>query len=122
MDDGAVGGPAGTIPQGSTGEATPLHLIRQREMELSRRVLAAKREADEIIAEARKQAASIIDTATEESVAAARERSRALKAQAETQARTVVADAEKEASELSVSIEPRLGAAVDFLTRAVTAK
>lgn len=122
MDDGAVGGPAGAAPQGSTGEAAPLHLIRQRELELSRRVLAAKREADEIIADARTQVASIIETAREESVAAARERSRMLADKAEMQAKALVADAEQEASELSASIEPRLGAAVDFLAKAVTAK
>ena len=34
---------------------SPLHLIREKEMEISGRVLAAKREADEIVADARKR-------------------------------------------------------------------
>lgn len=45
---------------------SPLHLIREKEIEISGRVLAAKRQADEIVADARKQAATIMASASEE--------------------------------------------------------
>ena len=44
----------------ATDANSPLHLIREKEIEISGRVLAAKREADEIVADARKKAAEIV--------------------------------------------------------------
>lgn len=49
-----------------TDEHSPLHLIREKEMEISGRVLRAKRQADEIVADARKDAAAMLSTAHDE--------------------------------------------------------
>ena len=53
--------------------ASPLHRIREKEMEISGRVMKAKKEADEIVAEARRKAAADA-TALEESLAGRRAR------------------------------------------------
>ncbi len=50
----------------ATDSNTPLHLIREKEIEISGRVLAAKREADEVVAEARKKAAEVLAKAEAE--------------------------------------------------------
>ena len=44
----------------ATDANSPLHLIREKEMEISGRVLAAKQEAEEIVARARKQAVETV--------------------------------------------------------------
>lgn len=112
-------GTVGAVAAGGETDATPLELIRKKEAELSGRVLGAKREADEIVADARRQASEIIESATEESVAAAREKAQALAADAETKASAMLVDAEAEARELSDSIQSRLPAAVDHVVKAV---
>lgn len=109
----AVDAPASSAP------ATPLELIREKEAELSGRVLSAKREADEIVSDARKQAAAIIEQATEESVAAAKDRQREVLERTEAEAKALLAQAESEAAELSQTIEPRIQSAVDFVLNAV---
>ena len=45
---------------------SPLHLIREKEMEISGRVLAAKKHAEEIVAEARRSAVAVLQEAQEE--------------------------------------------------------
>ena len=45
---------------------SPLHLIREKEIEISGRMLAAKRQADEIVADARKQAVGLMGSAHDE--------------------------------------------------------
>lgn len=117
--DGMSEGAAGPVGAGGDSEATPLELIRKKESELSGRVLGAKREADEIVADARRQAVEIIDTATQESTSAARERAQALAAEAETKAAAMLTDADAEAISLADSIKSRLPAAVDHVVKAV---
>ena len=115
MAEGAVG----AVAAGGEADATPLELIRKKEAELTGRVLGAKREADEIVADARRQAAEIIESATEESSAAAREKAQFLAAEAETKASAMLVDAETEARELSSSIQSRLPAAAEHVVKAV---
>ena len=62
---------------------SPLHLIREKEIEISGRVLRAKREADEIIAEARRQAAEIVGAAENEGSDAVQGRREAVEAEEE---------------------------------------
>ncbi len=73
----------------ATDSNTPLHLIREKEIEISGSVLAAKRQADEIVTEARKKAAEVVSKAEAEggSGAAVREDE-------------ILADADKEAARL----------------------
>lgn len=51
----------------STDANSPLHLIREKEMEITGRVLTAKREAEDIVAAARKKAVETLHKAEEES-------------------------------------------------------
>lgn len=112
-------GTVGAVAAGGEADATPLELIRKKEAELSGRVMGAKREADEIVADARRQASEIIESATEESAAAAREKAQLLAAEAESKASAMMTDAEAEARELSDSIRSRIPVAVDHVVKAV---
>lgn len=100
-------------------ESTPLELIREREAELSGRVLSAKREADEIVAEARKQASEIIATASAEASAAAKQHAARLLDEAREEAAGVVRDAEGEAAALTDTMSSRRQKAVARVMDAV---
>ncbi len=104
------------------GAQTPVELIRQRETVLSGRVLAAKREADELIIDARRQAVAIIETTTEESAETARERARVLADEAEVDVAEMRSAAEAEAKALSDSITSRIPTAVDYIVQSVVGK
>jgi vacuolar-type H+-ATPase subunit H len=105
----------------ATDSNTPLHQIREKELEISGRVLAAKREADEIVAEARKKAADTVANAEAEGRAVATVSESAILASAEEEAVRVRADAKIEATELSKRIDARRAEAVRLVLDAVTA-
>ena len=119
MDESTVGTRTAGASAAPSDQMAPLQLIREKESELSRRVLSAKREADEIIAEARRQAAAVIQSATEESGVAAREHIQALSDEAESQAQQLITDADREASELTHVMEARLPEAAEFIVGSV---
>lgn len=100
-------------------ENTPLHLIREKEMEISGRVLAAKRQADEILADARRDAATLMSTAHEEASAEAGVRDEAVKADMVRQMAEVRANAEIEAAALEKTIEAKTPEAVAAVIDAV---
>ena len=104
----------------ATDSNTPLHLIREKELEISGRVLAAKRQADEIVTEARKTAADVVAKAEAEGGAGAAESETAIIARAEEEAARLRADAKKEAAELNVQIDAHRTAAVRLVFDAVT--
>ncbi len=62
---------------------SPLHLIREKEMEISGRVLAAKQEAEDIVASARKRAVETVEKAESAGGVAAKEQEAELLAQVE---------------------------------------
>jgi len=99
---------------------SPLHLIREKEMEISGRVLSAKREADEIVSDARRAAATIMSSAHDQASEEAGRRDAAVKSEIEKQMAQVRADAEAEAAALEESIDTRRGPAVAFVVDAVT--
>lgn len=102
-------------------ENSPLHLIREKEMEISGRVLAAKREADEIVAEARREAAKLISAAGDEAASKAAKMEKTVQAELEKESAKVRADADKEAEDLKKAISSRVSKAVDFVIDSVTA-
>jgi vacuolar-type H+-ATPase subunit H len=104
----------------ATDSNTPLHLIREKELEISGRVLAAKREADEIVAEARKIAAEAIAKAEAEGRASAAVSEAAILARAEEEAVSTRANAKIEATELSKQIDAHRAEAVRLVLDAVT--
>jgi vacuolar-type H+-ATPase subunit H len=100
-------------------EHSPLHLIREKEMEISGRVLAAKRQADEIVSDARRQASAMMTSAHDQAAAQAGERDAEVKAEMEQQIADVGANAEAEAAALVDSIESRKGQAITFVVDSV---
>lgn len=103
----------------ATEENSPLHRIREKELEFSGRVLSAKREADETLATARKRAAEIAAIAEAEGGSGAADREKEIRADAERQARLLLEAAAVEARELSERIEARRDDAVRLVLDAV---
>ena len=104
----------------ATDSNTPLHLIREKELEISGRVLAAKREADEIVTEARKKAAELVSKAEAEGGAGAAESEAAILAAAEKESAQLGADAKTEAVALAGQIDAHRAEAVRLVLDAVT--
>ena len=100
---------------------SPLQLIREKELEISGKVLAAKRQADEIVTEARKKAAELVSTAEEEGGAGAADQDAAIRAEAEKQATALHVEAKAEAGKLQAQVDSRREDAVRLVLDAVTA-
>lgn len=98
---------------------SPLHLIREKEMEISGRVLAAKREAEEIVSAARKKSVDVIAKAEEQSQVLAREREKQVLEEVDREIVQVKADAETEAANLERLLAERTDAAADFIVETV---
>jgi vacuolar-type H+-ATPase subunit H len=100
---------------------SPLHLIREKELEISGRVLSAKREADEIVATARKKAAEVVSTAEAEGGAGAEDREKLIRDEATREADGLREAAHAEASKLKEQVEARREDATRLVLDAVTA-
>lgn len=98
---------------------SPLHLIREKEIEISGRMLAAKRQADEIVADARKQAAALMGSATDEAGQLAEKHDAEVRAQLEAEIAQVHAQAATDVSALEGQIAERKSEAVTFVVRSV---
>jgi len=99
---------------------SPLHQIREKELEISGRVLAAKRQADEIVAAARKKAAEVLSAAEQEGGAGAEETEKAIKAEAERESARLVEEATREAAVLKEQVDARRADAVRLVLQEVT--
>jgi vacuolar-type H+-ATPase subunit H len=99
---------------------TPLHLIREKEIEISGRVLGAKREADEVVAEARRKAGEVLAKAEAEGGAGAAESEAVIFARADQDAAKLREDAKSSAAELKDSIDAHRAEAVRLVLDAVT--
>jgi vacuolar-type H+-ATPase subunit H len=99
---------------------SPLELIREKEMEISGRVLQSKREADEIIADARRLATDRIVAAETEGSAEGQQRREQVAVEAKSQAEEAVAVAEKDAAGLEQRIAQNKGEAVKLILSAVS--
>lgn len=99
---------------------SPLHLIREKELEISGRVLTAKRQADEIVTEARKRAADLVAKAEEEGGVGAADKETAIRLEAEAEAERLRADAKAEAATLSARIDSHRDEAVRLVLGVVT--
>jgi len=98
---------------------SPLHLIREKEIEISGRMLSAKRAADEIVADARKRAAGIMNTATEDAAELASAQDQKVREQLEAEKVDVRAKAEAEVGALEDRIKERQSTAVAFVVKSV---
>lgn len=99
---------------------SPLHLIREKEMEISGRVLAAKKEAEEIVAEARRKAVDIVKKAEAEGETLSAEEEKRVNAQVERDLAQVREDAEREVEALRVTIDERMDKAVEYVVGSVS--
>lgn len=99
---------------------SPLHLIREKEMEISGRVLAAKKEAEDIVAAARKKAVTTLAKAEEESKTLAKEQEKKVLQELEKETARVKTDADAEIEGLRSTVAGRQASAVDFVYRTVT--
>ena len=91
---------------------SPLHQIREKELEISGRVLTAKRRADEIIAEARQKAAEIMAAAESEGGAGAEKGEQAIMEEAEGESARLRDAAAQEARALTEQVDARRAVAV----------
>jgi len=98
---------------------SPLHLIREKEIEISGRMLAAKRQADELVADARKRAAGIIGSAHDEGSELAKVQEEAIRLEVERQVAEVGAQAERDAASLNATIGERTTQAAEFVVQSV---
>jgi vacuolar-type H+-ATPase subunit H len=99
---------------------SPLHLIREKELEISGRVLTAKRQADGLVGDARKKAAEIVGKAEQEGGSGAADREVAIREQSRKEAEALKTAAKSEAAELSARIDSRRKDAVRLVLDAVT--
>ncbi len=99
---------------------SPLFLIREKEMEMSGRVLAAKQEAERTVAEGRRKAAEIISKAEAEAETLARDHEVTRIGDAEAQAAKTRAGLAAESAPLEALIAERhdkaVAAVVDMVT------
>lgn len=100
---------------------SPLHLIREKELEISGQVLSAKREADEIVTSARKKAAEIVAAAEAEGGAGAADREQAIIAEANAEAARLREAAHAQAVALKEQAGKRRDEATSFVLGEVAA-
>lgn len=104
----------------STDENSPLHLIREKEMEISGRVLSAKKEAEDVVSEARRKASTIVSKAEQEGSALAAKQEKTVEADVEREIVEIKAAAEREAETLAETIALREDKAVEFVMGSIT--
>lgn len=104
----------------ATDSNAPLHLIHEKELEISGRMLTAKRQADEIVANARKKASDMVAAAESEGGAGAREHRTRILEQAETEVADLKAKSAEQVAQIEQSSRDRLDAAVRLIVEAVT--
>lgn len=98
---------------------SPLHLIREKEIEISGRILAAKRQADEVISTARREAVALVADAKGDASHVAQEHDLAARMQTEKQQAEVRAKAEEEIAQMESAIADKKRAAVEFVIDSV---
>jgi len=94
---------------------SPLHLIREKEIEISGRMLAAKRQADEIVADARKRSAAIVGAAHDEGAQLAKKQDEQIRAEVQREMTEVGSKAEEDAVALQEAIGKRMSKAVSYV-------
>lgn len=99
---------------------SPLHLIREKEMEISGRILAAKKEAEEIVSAARRKAVEIVKKAEVEGETLSAKEEERVTAEVEREVARILEDEERELEALRVSIGGRVSSAVDHVVGVVT--
>ncbi|HSQ22241.1 MAG TPA: V-type ATPase subunit subunit G family protein [Coriobacteriia bacterium] len=100
---------------------SPLFQIREKEMEISGRVLAARNQADKIVSEARSKAAAIVKNASSDAERIAKERADLMVAETDSAVAEVGVQGVKDVAALEKTLEERRSQAADFVVGLVTA-
>lgn len=100
---------------------SPLFQIREKEMEISGRVLAARNQADKIVSEARSKAAAVVKNASSDAERIAKERADLMVAETDSAVAEVGVQGVKDVAALEKTLEERRSQAADFVVGLVTA-
>lgn len=100
--------------------SSPLYQIREKEIEISGRVLAAKKQAETVVADARRKSAESVNKAEAEGDALAKQFDDKTLAEAKKKAEEIRQGIGGEVAELEKAIDGRKPAAVDAIVKAVT--
>ncbi len=98
---------------------SPLFQIREKEIEISGRVLAAKKKAESVVADARRKAVERVTAAEVEGEALAKEYERSAVTEAEKQAGEIRGGVGAEMKTIEKAVESRKSKAVDAVIKAV---
>lgn len=104
----------------SKDASSPLFQIREKEMEISGRVFAARNQADKMVSDARQRALEIVRTAQEDAERLAKEHADKVLAGVEGSIKKVEADGTAEVEGLKKELATRQGDAADYLVKLVT--
>ncbi len=105
----------------SKDASSPLFQIREKEMEISGRVFAARNQADKMISDARQRALEIVRTAQADADRLAKEHAEQVLAGVEGSIDEVKKQGAEEVDRLVKELATRQGDAADFLVKIVTA-
>lgn len=105
---------------GASQTSSLLMQIRQKELEISGKVLEAKKKAEGIVAEARKQAAVIVQAADEQGIKKAQSHYKAEMAEAIAQAKEIEAATVNKVAEIDKTGEKRFDEAVTYIVNMIT--
>ncbi len=99
---------------------SPLYLIREKELEISGRVLGIRKKAEQVVADARKKAVETLSGGESEGDKAAREVEQVMIAEAEAEAAKIMANVDAEVAEVAAKAKERRAKAVEMVVEAVT--
>ena len=105
----------------SKDASSPLFQIREKEMEISGRVFAARNQADKMISDARQRALEIVRTAQADADRLAKEHAEKVLAGVEGSIDEVKQEGVAEVDRLTKELATRQSDAADFLVKIVTA-
>lgn len=98
---------------------SPLYQIREKELEISGRVLAARNQAEKVVSDARKAAQDTLRDAEANADKAAKKHAEEALAKAEAEAAAVRGGIDAERSELSAELDQRVAEAATFVVSTV---
>ena len=98
---------------------SPLNMIREKEMELTGRVLACKKDAEKVVAQARKKAGEMVADAEEEAARLALDREGEIVAAAEEEAERIRTESKARLAAMAQEIDARKQQAADAVVRMV---
>jgi len=99
---------------------SPLYQIREKELEITGRVLAAKNQAEKLVNDARKAAQDLLHEAEITADKLAKKHSEDVVARAEQEAAAIRAGIEDEKAALRAELEARIPEAAEWIVKAVT--